>query len=202
MPWLNTEDLAEQREMLTEAQYAQLHLNRWVESEDRLTSVDDLRGCTTLDGPLAPQRGLRYTAGVDLGLKDDRSVAAVCHLDGSRVVLDRMQVEVGTRRRPVRIETVNAWLLEAQRAFRADVVLDIWQAVQLAQGLRDEGIRVHEFTFSSQSVGRLAMTLHSLLRDRALALPDDPELLDELANVRLRRAPHLLNRPARAWRPL
>ncbi|HKF80611.1 MAG TPA: hypothetical protein VKB17_07275 [Thermoleophilaceae bacterium] len=43
MPWLNTEDLAEQREMLTEAQYAQLHLNRWVESEDRLTSVDDLR---------------------------------------------------------------------------------------------------------------------------------------------------------------
>jgi phage terminase large subunit-like protein len=227
VPWLNTADLAEQREMLTEAQYAQLHLNRWVESEDRLTSVEDLRACVTLDGPLAPQDGLRYAAGVDLGLKDDRSVAAVCHLDGSRVVLDRMQVWAGTRRKPVRIETVKAWLLEAQRAFRADVVLDIWQAVQLAQGLRDEGIRVHEFTFSSQSVGRLAMTLHRLLRDRALALPDDPELLDELANVRLREsspgvlrmdhdpdkhddraialalaAHHLLNRPARSWRPL
>ena len=213
--------------MLTEAQFAQLHLNRWVEGEDRLTSVDDLRACVTLDGPLAPQQGVRYAAGVDLGLKHDRSVAAVCHLDGSRVVLDRMQVWVGTRRKPVRIENVKAWLLEAQRVFGAEVVLDTWQAVQLAQGLRDEGIRVHEFTFSSQSVGRLAMTLHRLLRDRALALPDDPELLEELANVRLREtspgvlrmdhdpdkhddraialalaAHHLLNRPTRSWRPL
>ena len=93
----------------------------------------------TLDGPLAPRQGLRYTAGVDLGRKDDRSVAAVCHLDGSRVVLDRMQVWAGTRRKPVRIETVKAWLLEAQRAFRAEVVLDTWQALQLAQGLRTRG---------------------------------------------------------------
>jgi len=55
VPWLNTEDLAEQREMLTEAQYAQLHLNRWVESEDRLTSVDDLRAF----GPVCVFRLLR-----------------------------------------------------------------------------------------------------------------------------------------------
>jgi phage FluMu gp28-like protein len=42
-------------------------------------------------------------------------------------------------------------------------------------------------------VGHLASTLHLLLRDRGLALPDDPELLDELANVRLREtAPGVL----------
>jgi phage FluMu gp28-like protein len=56
----------------------------------------------------------------------------------------------------------------------------------LAQRLRDKGIRVSEFTFSSASVGRLASTLHLLLRNRALSLPDDSELIDELANVRLR----------------
>jgi hypothetical protein len=48
------------------------------------------------------------------------------------------------------------------------------------------GLRAHEFAFSAAAVGRLASTLHLLLRDRALALPDDAELLDELANVRLR----------------
>jgi len=56
-------------------------------------------------------------------------------------------------------------------------------------------------TFSSASVGRLASTLHLLLRKRAFALPDDPELLDELANVRLREtSPGVLRmapRPAR-----
>ena len=176
----------------------------------------------------APQPGVRYATGVDLGLKDDRTAAAVCHLDGARVVLDRLQVWAGSRRKPVRIEDVKAWLLEAHRAFRADVVLDPWQAVHLAQGLREQHVRVREFAFSSQSVGRLAMTLYRLLRDRALALPDDAELLDELANVRLREtspgvlrmdhdpdkhddramalalaAHHLVNRPAgMSWRPL
>lgn len=45
---------------------------------------------------------------------------------------------------------------------------------------------IDEFTLSSSSVGRLASTLHLLIRNRALALPDDPDLLDELASVRLR----------------
>jgi phage FluMu gp28-like protein len=196
-------------------------------SEDRLASADDLRACVTVEGALAPQSSVRYATGVDLGLKNDRTVAAVCHLDGARVVLDRLQVWSGSRRRPVRIDDVKLWLLETHRSFRPEVVLDPWQAVQLAQGLRERGVRVHEFAFSSQSVGRLAVTLHRLLRDRALALPDDPELLDELANVRLREtspgvlrmdhdpgqhddraialalaAHHLLNRPAPSWRPL
>ena len=41
---------------------------------------------------------------------------------------------------------------------------------------------------SPVSVGRLAMTLHLLLREHRLALPDDAELLEELATVRLRES--------------
>jgi hypothetical protein len=47
-------------------------------------------------------------------------------------------------------------------------------------------VPVEEFIFSAQSVGRLAATLMLLIRNHALALPDDPELIDELANLRLR----------------
>lgn len=47
-------------------------------------------------------------------------------------------------------------------------------------------MRVEEWAFTAQSVGRLAVNLHLLLRERRLSLPDDAELLDELANVRLR----------------
>jgi phage FluMu gp28-like protein len=58
--------------------------------------------------------------------------------------------------------------------------------VHLAQRLRADGISVEEFTFSSQSVGRLAVTLYRLLADRLLLLPADQDLVDELVNVRLR----------------
>jgi len=60
--------------------------------------------------------------------------------------------------------------------------------VGLAQRLRARGVAVTEWTFSPVSVGRLAMTLHLLLREHRLALPDDAGLLDELATVRLRES--------------
>lgn len=43
-----------------------------------------------------------------------------------------------------------------------------------------------EHQFSAQSNAKVALNLHRLVRERRLLLPDDPELLDELANVRLR----------------
>jgi hypothetical protein len=66
------------------------------------------------------------------------------------------------------------------------VRLDPWQAIGLKQRLAARAVPVEEFAFNAQSVGRLASTLHLLMRDRLLALPDDEALLDELGRVRLR----------------
>ena len=83
-------------------------------------------------------------------------------------------------------EDVEAWLHETVRAYsRAEVVCDPWQAAHLMQNLRNPRVRIQEFPFSAQSVGRLAVTLHRLLRDHQVTLPDDPDLIDELANVKL-----------------
>jgi phage terminase large subunit-like protein len=243
-PWIDPAALDDQRALLPESSYRRLHLNEWTAAEDRLVSVDALRDCVTLDGPLRPQQGQRYVVALDVGLKHDRTVAAVCHAEpldestrwrppstgdfqtdrtaadadvvsfsawygrrdaprqwdrpdsprrtgreqrrGSRIVLDRMEVWQGSRKNPVRLSEVEAWILQAATSFKAKVVFDPFQAVGMMQRLKDRHIDVEEFTFSSASVGHLASTLHLLLRDRALALPDDPELLDELANVRLR----------------
>ncbi len=240
-PWISPAALEDQRALLPDSSYRRLHLNQWTSAEDRLTSAEALRECVVLDGPLRPEYGVNYVIGLDVGLKNDRTVAAVCHAEpfetassrlpstgdltvdreiadgvvsmagwygrrdsphylgrsadqarqtkpsrGSRIVLDRMQVWSGTRLRPVRLSEVEAWVLQAAASFKAKVVFDPFQAVGMMQRLQERRVQVEEFTFSSASVGRLASTLHLLLRDRALALPDDPELLDELANVRLR----------------
>jgi hypothetical protein len=191
-PWIDPEALAEQRALLTESQYARLHLNQWVTADDSLVHPEDLAACVVLPGPQDYAPGNRYVVALDVGLKKDRTVAAVCHAYAGmagqqRVALDRVAVWQGSRKKPVALAEVEAWVAEASRLYGdAEVVLDPWQAVGLAQRLRGEGHRVTEFSFTAQSVGRLASTLHLLLRDRALDLPDDAELLDELANVRLR----------------
>lgn len=250
LPWMTERSLRIQRAMLTPSQFARRHLNQWVAGEDRLTTLDDVRACATLDGPLRPVAGVDYVVALDVGLKNDRTVAAVCHAEpwgvegrrlsstsdlaedeylaqleaeqarfrermiemspggsvydfaaeaerrrpaavlpetrGVRVVLDRMMVWQGTRSDPVSLREVEAWLLAASRSFnRAPVVGDPWQAMGSFERLRADGVSCEEFTFSATSVNRLAGVLFQLLRNRALALPDDDELLDELVNVRL-----------------
>jgi phage terminase large subunit-like protein len=192
LPWISESDLAEQRGMLLDSAFARLHLNLWAAGEDRLVRHDDLMACVAHDGPLMAVPGRRYVHGLDIGLKNDRTVLSVCHSepdpdDGPpAVVLDRMHVLQGTRAQPVQLSDVEAVVIEALREYPGRVRLDPWQAVGLAQRLRAKGHRIEEWPFSAQSVGRLASTLHLLLRDRRLRLPDDAGLIEELANVRLR----------------
>ena len=207
-PWMSPVRIAEQERRLPSSSFQRLFQNQWTAAEDRLTNLDDLAACVVLDGPLPPQPGTRYVVGVDVGLRRDRTVACVCHaerldgrplsasggmstdadpLRGIRVVLDRIQVWAGSTDNSVRLSDVEAWLSQAVDAYNhARIVIDPWQAVGMAQRLRGRGVAVQEFNFTSASVGRLASALHQLLRNRALALPNDEALLDELANVRLR----------------
>jgi phage terminase large subunit-like protein len=197
-PWLAEDRLAEQRRRLPDSLFRRLFLNEWTAAEDRLATDDDLEACVTLAGSLPPERGKRYCIGLDVGLKRDRTVAAVCHGErigadgddrtlGVRVVLDRMEVWQGSRRRPVQLRDVEEWLAETSRAYNlASVRYDPWQAVGSAQRLKARRVRVDEYGFSPTSIARLALTLLQTIRDKALDLPDDPELLDELRNVRIR----------------
>ncbi len=190
-PWADPARLAEQRRRLPEFMYQRLFENRWSASLDRLTSLEDLRQCVTLDGPQEPRSGRSYRIGVDLGLKHDRTACAVMH--GERngpdtvAVLDRLAVWQGTRGTPVDIGAVESWIVEAANKVQgARVIGDPWQATGMYQRLRAKHVPVEEFNFSAQSVGRLATTLYVAIRDHHLAIYDDEELIDELANVRLR----------------
>jgi len=188
-PWMEHDRLEEQRRRLPESSYRRLFLNEWTEAEDRLTTIDDLQACVTLEGPQAPRPEHRYVLGLDLGLKADLTAAVVCHLDEDTVVLDRINTWAGTSEHPVQLGDVETWLTQACTTYHpATVVLDPWQAIGLAQRLRHKRIRVEEYTFSASSVGRLATTIHLLLREQRLALPPNEGLLDELANVRLKES--------------
>jgi phage terminase large subunit-like protein len=197
-PWIDPDRLDEQRRRLPPSSYQRLFENRWTAAEDRLTDPDDIRACVRHRGTLPPKEGRRYVIGVDLGINHDRTAAAVCHLQpvrpagddelpAYRVVLNHLEVWEGTHTNPVDLRSVERWLIDTVRAYNdAHVVCDPWQAVLLAQRLRAHHITVDEYNTSAQGVGRLASTLLNLFRTRLLGLPDDPDLIDELINLRIR----------------
>jgi hypothetical protein len=189
LPWMDPSDLAEQRHLLLPSSYDRLHLNQWSSGEDRLVSSDDYDACCTHEGVLGPDTGQTpYVIGADLGLRIDRTVLSVCHRHGDTIVLDRQIVMQGTSTDPVRLADIENALVSLVRDYhRAKVRIDPWQAAGLAQRLRDSGVSVEEWSFTTQSVGRLAANLHQLLREHRMSLPaDDSGLRDELLNVRLR----------------
>lgn len=191
VPWVSAEALEEQRALLTPSQYARLHQNVWTAPEDRLSSADDVRACVTHDDVLEPVVGHRYVAGVDLGLKKDSAVVAVCHAeregDVVRVMVDRVDAFVPRKDRPVDLAVVEETVaLVARRYNHARVMFDPHQAALMMQNLKRRGVRVEEYVFTQTSISRVAINMFRLLRDRRLGLPNDEALLDELAHVRLR----------------
>jgi len=192
LSWADSANLEAQRPLLMPSEFDRLHLNRWTAAEDRLVSAEDLLACSGHEGALDPVPGMRYVAGLDLGLKNDRTVLSVCHAEalptGRKIVLDRQTVWAGSRLRPVDLGEVEATCIHVHQTYAGcSFVFDPWQSAQLAQNLRRRRIKVTDFTFGQQSVGRLAQRLYNLLAEHALDLPgDDADLLAELALVKIR----------------
>jgi len=190
LPWADPEDLAEQRRMLPESSYARLHLNRWTAGEDRLVSATDLAACVRLHGSQPYDSRHRYQLGLDLGWVNDATVLTVCHVEqgerGPVVHLDRITVMRGTREHPVQIADVERLAeLTSKQYGHAPLRVDPREAVAMAQSLRDRGMTVDDKQLTVQSVGKIGASLHLLLREHRMALPDDPDLLEELSTVRL-----------------
>jgi hypothetical protein len=178
------------RATLTEPEFRRLVLNEWAERDDALTTLEDVAALVAHPGPLEPVAGRRYVLALDIGLRNDATVLVVAHLATHRgvrtVVVDRVWRWKGTRLRPVQLSEVEATITTAWKRYgRARLIVDPWQAASLVERLSANGVKVKEYTFSPTSIDRLARTMLSLIRDRRLALPNDPELLSELAAARL-----------------
>jgi hypothetical protein len=192
LPWLTETDLAILRENAeVESEFERLHLNRWVTSEDRLASAEDLAACTKLPGKMPHRHGPRYVASLDVGVVNDRTVLAVMHAEetpaGRKVVLDDITRWQGSRKAPVDLGEVRDTLIARAAEYRASAIVDPHQAVLIAQEARAAGVEVHEYAFTAASVGRLALSLHQAIRNHRIDLPDDEDLLAELGAVKLRK---------------
>src|SRR5262249_28113855 len=72
----------------------------------------------------------------------------------------------------------------------AVVYFDPTNASLMVQNLRARGLRVEEFKFTAPSNDKMTNTLHVMLRDGLIDLPDDQRLLDELLSVRVVETRH------------
>ena len=193
-PWLDPVEVVSERRRLPESAWQRLFENRWCASEDRLLPYEDVEACAVLPGRLDPERHLRYVMGVDLAVRRDRSAVAVCHAEsmgeGSggdvRIMCDSLDVFQAARRRDIDLQAVEECIAARSRQYHhADVIFDPAKAELMMQRLRSAGLHVIEHTFTVSSNSKRALTLLELVRGRRLALPDEREVVQEFAALRL-----------------
>ena len=209
VPWLAPEDLEELRSELLPSAYDRLVLNIWADSEDRLTTRDAVIECVQHDGRVAAKDGVNYVLGLDLGFKNDATVAMICHSElidvrrghiddvaevgftmQQRVVVDWVKRWQGTRRHPVQITDVEEWVRQAASAYgkrRFKIVVDSYQSLGLVERLNGDRFNAVDVPVTSKIQNDVATILYRLLENRMLDLPDDDALIDELSTVKLLR---------------
>lgn len=188
--WVTDEYLAQQKQRLPEHIYRRLHCNEWTSGAGAFLTREDVD--MALDPALGQQwtgeSSHAYAVGVDLGLTKDATVVTTAHLDdeSGNMVLDNVKTFQGSRAGKVRIEDVEAHLIELDRRFnRPVIVCDPWQAVNMVQRLKERGLDISEFTFSTTNITKLTQNLFTLFKDRRIRLFDYPQLVKELVTVRV-----------------
>lgn len=190
-PWWSPADVESTRADLTASEWRRLILCEWAESDDALTSPEDVDAAIRAGSAvLAPRPAVEYVAALDVGTRRDLTALAVGHAErgegGRRVVIDRAMYwrpqDTGGR---VDLGEVEAAVLRLCREYRARLRFDRMQAEQLTGNLARAGIRTEEYVFSAAGANRLARSLFIALRDRALSLPDDAEVREEFMSTRM-----------------
>ena len=198
LPWVTAEDLEKAREKAeTDAEFRRLHLNVWEDGPDRLATLEDIEACAVLAGELVAQWGRSYLITGDLAYRRDMTAVAVMHIEHDepiwdqglmrpprrRLVVDALRVWRAERGGTIDTLDVENVLEQLAREYNAPILLDEAQAQHLVERLRYRGVRAHSRQATQSSNSREVVKLMSLLRDHAIELPADDDLIDEIVNV-------------------
>jgi hypothetical protein len=203
-PWIDPQDLAEQRRLLRPHVYQRVHENQWVADMGAFFTADEVEAVfDPILRPLAtPVAGAYHALGLDVGVTHDRTAAVVAHRDHrtGHVYIDNIRTWTGTRDAPVDLMAVEraVWGLAVQ--FRAEVTYDPFQAVQMAQRLGQQNVRVREYRFSGGSRRELFGNVLQLVRDGHLHCFDHPDTRRELLDLEVtptRSGERIDHRPGR-----
>lgn len=200
--WMPIEAINERRRILPAGLAKRVYDNKWIDPAEESGFVARAEAEACVDSSLRRQDvGIRehrpYYAAIDYGPVKDRTALCVLHEEQGRVVVDRLDVWQGSPDARVRIDRVEAWVEEAQKAYHGPrFVIDPYNlegSLQKYEGLFD----IERFTpRGGQANYQLAANLRSLMVSKKIAWyplcgeilvhgrPHD--LVDELCEVTLK----------------
>jgi hypothetical protein len=199
-PWISKAELDEAARRNASERFKRLFHGVWSRGAGDALDVQDIEAA--VDATFAPLAGRTiilpngrptsptFVAGLDLGIKHDHSalvvLAAVHETRRIRLAHAESWAPKMFTGGKVDLRTVQAAVLAAHRKFGLSACLfDPWQASMLSDGLRSEGVRMEEMTFSGGNLNRMATTLLEVHRSRQVDWFPCQRLIDDVMRLRI-----------------
>ena len=187
-PWLDAAEIEEAKRRNSRSRYLRLWWGVWCSGAGDALDPDDIAACTDAKaGPLtANEQGFGWVAGLDLGIKNDRSALVVLGVDGTaeRVRLAQCQAWSPGPAGEVDLEEVKLGVAQASLQYRNLIVgYDPHQCEYMAQTLRREGVNMLPVPFSGKNCDAMASAVLQFFRSRTITLYPDAELLSDLGRL-------------------
>jgi hypothetical protein len=187
-PWINSDELAEQRRRTSEARYRRLWLGEWVGESDSALSDAAIEAAILLGGPRESRQSANEQCfgGLDVGVSQDRTgLAIVTRAPEERVKLARCQSWTPPRSGKVNLMDVETAVLDAHDRFRFDCVLyDPSQCELLAQRLRTKNVPMIAVPFTAGSLQEMASATLEAFNSGTVELFDHRQLVADLRALR------------------
>jgi phage terminase large subunit-like protein len=169
--------MADMRRTLRPVQYTRMIENKFTSTENPFISLEAWDQCVDKElSPVLKDRALPILVGLDASTKhDDTAVIAVTwDDDAQKVRIVTHRVFTPTKADPINFEAVENVVLDLARRFRlVKLVFDPHQFASSSQRLTRAGIKVEEFTQTSDHLTAASQNLYELVTGRNLiAYPD------------------------------
>ncbi len=171
-PWITEETLNEQRDLLPKPIFERLWQNIWQHSDGEFVSLAEAEACRDINLK-KEDRGepnQHYIAAIDYAEKHDYTAAVLLHHDGTRIVIDRMDVIVPQSDSPVPVQWVEDWMTNVAKNFQnITFIIDEYQLLGTIQKLSSK-YKIQRFDFGAGKGNHaLAVNLRRLIIHREIA---------------------------------
>ena len=194
-PWLNEDDIKEQKKTLIGSQYDRLWKGVWVSGKGDAFDEQDINRCFNKDlKPLdKPEKNWFYIAGLDLGVKHDHAGGVILgvNINERKLKIAKMKawepIETEWGKPEVDLMAVESWCIRMCRLFNINWFgFDPTQASLMSQRLHKQNVPMMEMSFaSSTNLTAMAVSLKQIIENHILECFEDERLRRDFGKLNI-----------------
>ena len=166
--------------------FKRLHKNLWVSEEDSFITDEDFRACIDYKLAKRPKIKIPIWLGLDVGYRNDYT--AICGVGkvNNKIFSVDHKVYIPLKTEEMQFDDVKRYLIELSKIYDIQgVYFDPYQAIQLAQDLRKEGINMVELPQTQGNCIAFSQCLFNLIKSQGINFYESEEFRLSLINCKV-----------------